>query len=70
MKIVNCLKDFKPASCSRPDNSGATPGKAAQIDLIIVPEYWCGGTTSKGGIQLGLAELFIAVTALFISVHK
>lgn len=49
MKVVNCLKDFKPASCSRSDSSEAKPGKAAQIDSIIVPEYWCGGTASKGG---------------------
>lgn len=48
MKVVNCLNDFKPASCSRSDSSGAPPGKAAPIDSLIVPEYWCGGTASKG----------------------
>lgn len=48
MKVVNCLKDFKPASCSRSASSGATSGKDARTDSIIVPEYWCGGT-SKGG---------------------
>lgn len=48
MKVVNYLKDFKPASCCRSDSSGVSPGKADQIDLIIVPEYWRGGTASKG----------------------
>lgn len=49
MKVVNSLKDFKPASCSTSDSSGATPGKAAHIDLITVPERWCAGTASKEG---------------------
>lgn len=48
MKDVTCLKDFRAASCCRSDSSGAMPGKAAQADSIIVPEYWCGGTASKG----------------------
>lgn len=48
MKDVTCLKDFRAASCCRSDSSGAMPGKAAQVDSIIVPKYWCGGTASKG----------------------
>lgn len=48
MKDVNCPKDFKAASCCRSDSSGATPGTAAQIDFITVPEFWCGRTASKG----------------------
>lgn len=48
MKNVKCLEGFIAASCCRSDSSGATPGKPAQIVSVIVPEYWCGRTASKG----------------------